>query len=46
MIFKPWEELQFNKNWHDLGYGKDNSFHITYYSKPIQFVSAKFLDEI
>jgi hypothetical protein len=45
MIFIPWEELQFNKNRHGLGYDKGNNFHILDYSKIVQFVSAGFLDE-
>jgi hypothetical protein len=45
MIVRPWEELQFNKNRHGLGYDKGNNFHIPDYSKPVQFVSAGFLDE-
>jgi hypothetical protein len=40
MIVKPWEEFLFNKNRHGLGYGKGNSFHILYYSEPVEFVSA------
>jgi hypothetical protein len=33
MIVRPWEELQFNKNQHGLGYDKGNNFHISDYSK-------------
>jgi hypothetical protein len=40
MFVRPWEELSFNKNRHDLGYEKGNRFHIPYYSKPVKFVSA------
>jgi hypothetical protein len=46
MFFRPWEELSFKKNRHGLGYDKGNNFHIPDYSKPIQFVSAGFLEEI
>jgi hypothetical protein len=42
IIVRPWEELQFNKNQHGLGYEKDISFHIPNYSKPIQFVSVSY----
>lgn len=45
MIVKLWEELHFNKSWHGMGYEKGINFHIPYYSKPFQFVSAWFLYE-
>jgi len=46
-IIKPWEELQCNKNRRGLGYDKDeNNLHILDYSKPIKFISARFLDQI
>ena len=43
-IVRPWEELQFKRNRHGLGYANDNNFHIPYYSKLVMFVSAGFLD--
>jgi hypothetical protein len=46
MIVRPWEELSFNKDRHGLGYDKGNNFHIPNYSKPIQSVSARFLEEV
>jgi hypothetical protein len=46
MVVRPWEELLFNKNRHGLGYDKGNNFHIPDYSKPVQFVSAGFLEEV
>jgi hypothetical protein len=46
MVVIPWEELSFNKNRHDLGYDKDNNFHIPNYSKRVQFVSARFSEEV
>jgi hypothetical protein len=46
VFVKPWEELLFNKNRHGLGYDKGNKFCIPNYSKPIQFVSVGFLEEV
>jgi hypothetical protein len=46
MVVRPWEELLFNKDRHGLGYDKGNNFHIPDYSKPVQFVSAGFLEEV
>lgn len=46
---RPWEEIVHNKNRIGLGYNKDVldvSFHIRDFSKPIQFRSAGFLDDI
>jgi len=42
-IIKPWEQLVHNKHKIGIGYDKDMSFHIPYYSKPIQFQSVGFL---
>lgn len=44
-IIKVWEELVHNKHKTGLGYDKDVSFHISDYSKPIQFHSAGFLHD-
>jgi hypothetical protein len=46
MFVRPWEELAFNKDRHDLGYEKLNIFHIPNYSKPVHFVSAGLLEEV
>jgi hypothetical protein len=46
MFVRPWEELSFNKDRHGLRYDKGNNFHIPDYSKPVQFVSAGFLEEV
>jgi hypothetical protein len=46
MVVRPWEELLFNKDQHGLGYEKGNNFHIPDYFKPVQFVSAGFLEEV
>ena len=44
-IIRPWEEIQNNKNRRGLGYVQDDAnLHIPNYSKPIQFVSAGFLE--
>ena len=46
-IIKSWEEVQSNKNRRGLGYDKDeNNFHIPDYSKPINFISVGFIDQI
>jgi len=45
-IIRPWEELVHNKHRTGLGYEKDVSFHIPDYSKPIQFQSIGFLEDI
>lgn len=46
-IINPWEEIQRNKNQCGLGYDKDdNNLHIPDYSKPINFISAGFLDQV
>ena len=44
-IIRTWEEIINNKHRTWLGYENDLTFHIPYYSKPIQFVSAGFLHE-
>jgi hypothetical protein len=46
MFVRPWEELSFNKKRHVFGYDKSNNFHILDSSKPVQFVSAGFLEEV
>ena len=46
-IIKPWEEIQSNQNRRGLGYVKDNdNLHILDYSKPIQFISSRLLEQI
>jgi hypothetical protein len=45
-IIRPWEEIIYNKNRTGLGYDKEVTFHIPDYSKPIQFHSVGFLQEI
>jgi hypothetical protein len=45
-ITRPWEEINYNKNRIRLGYEKEVTFHIPDYSKPIQFQSVGFLQEV
>jgi hypothetical protein len=45
-IIRPWEEIIYNKNRTGLGYDKEVTFHIPDYSKPIQFQSVGFLQEV
>ena len=46
-IIRPWEEIHNNKSRRGLGYVQDDAnLHIPDYSKPIQFVSAGFLEQI
>ena len=46
-IIKPWEEIHNKKNQRGLGYVEDDAnLHILDYSKPIQFISAGFLEQI
>ena len=46
-IIRPCKEIQNNKNRRGLGYVQDDAnLHIPDYSKPIQFVSAGFLEQI
>ena len=44
-IIKNWEEIINNKHRTWLGYENHLTFHIPNYSKPIRFVSARFLHE-
>lgn len=48
-FIRPWEEIRHNKHITGLGYKEDIldvSFHILDFAKPIQFLSAGFLDVV
>jgi len=45
-IIRTWEEISHNKHIIGLGYEKEVTFHIPDYSKPIQFQSVGFLQEV
>ena len=44
-IIRSWEGIFHNRHKNGLGYDKDMSFHIIDYSMPIQFQSARFLQD-
>jgi hypothetical protein len=45
-IIRPWEEINYNKNRERLGYDKEVTFNILNYSRPMQFQSVGFLQEV
>jgi hypothetical protein len=44
-IIRPWEEIRNNNHRTCIGYEKDVTFHIPYYTKPIKFQSVGLLQE-
>jgi len=45
-IIRPWEEIRKNKHRTNIGYEKDVTFNNPYYTNPIQFQSARLLQDI
>ena len=45
-IIRAWEEIRKNKHRTNIGYEKYVTFNIPYYTKPIQFQSARLLQDI